>query len=52
MWGPGQIVKEALLGAFIPLLSEEILTEVLACSKFNQNKVAILIDYIIDRGIF
>ena len=54
---PGKIANEALLGDLIPLLSEEIIAEyreVLARPKFkfNQNTVEILIDGIVDRGIF
>ena len=54
---PGQIANEALLGALIPLLSDEIVTEyreVLARPKFkfNQRTVDAFIDGIIDRGIF
>ena len=54
---PGQIANEALLGDLIPLLSDEMIAEyreVLARPKFkfNQNTVEILIDGIVDRGIF
>lgn len=54
---PGKIAYEALLGDLIPLLSEEIIAEyreVLARPKFkfDQNNVEILIDGIVDRGIF
>ena len=54
---PGQITNEALLGALIPLLSDEIVAEyreVLARPKFkfNQRTVDAFIDGIIDRGIF
>ena len=54
---PGQIANEALLGELIPLLSDEILAEyreVLARPKFkfNQDNVEMLIEGIIDRGIF
>ena len=54
---PGQIANEALLGDLIPLLSYEILAEyreVLARPKFkfNQDNVEMLIEGIIDRGIF
>lgn len=54
---PGQIANEALLGALIPLLSDEIVAEyreVLARPKFkfNQRTVDAFIDGIIDRGIF
>ena len=54
---PGQIANEALLGDLIPLLSDEILAEyreVLARPKFkfNQDNVEMLIEGIIDRGIF
>lgn len=54
---PGQIVNEALLGDLIPLLSDEIIAEyreVLARPKFkfDQNTVEILIDGIVDRGIY
>ena len=54
---PGQIANEALLGDLIPLLSDEIIAEyreVLARPKFkfDQNTVEILIDGIVDRGIF
>ena len=54
---PGQIANEALLGDLIPLLSEEIIAEyreVLARPKFkfDQKNVEILIDGIVDRGIF
>lgn len=54
---PGQIANEALLGELIPLLSDEIIAEyreVLARPKFkfDQNIVEILIDGIVDRGIF
>ena len=53
----GQIANEALLGDLIPLLSDEILAEyreVLARPKFkfNQDNVEMLIEGIIDRGIF
>lgn len=54
---PGKIANEALLGDLIPLLSEEIIAEyreVLARPKFkfDQKNVEILIDGIVDRGIF
>ncbi|MGM9957634.1 MAG: putative toxin-antitoxin system toxin component, PIN family [Erysipelotrichaceae bacterium] len=54
---PWQIANEALLGDLIPLLSDEILAEyreVLARPKFkfNQDNVEMLIEGIIDRGIF
>lgn len=54
---PGQVVNEALLGDLIPLLSDEIIAEyreVLARPKFkfDQNTVEILIDGIVDRGIY
>lgn len=54
---PGQIINEALLGDLIPLLSDEIIAEyreVLARPKFkfDQNTVEILIDGIVDRGIY
>ena len=54
---PGQIANEALLGDLIPLLSDEIIAEyreVLARPKFkfDQNTVEILIDGIVDRGIY
>lgn len=54
---PGQIANEALLGDLIPLLCDEIVEEyreVLARPKFkfDQKTVEILIDGIIDRGIF
>ena len=54
---PGQIANEALLGDLIPLLSYGILAEyreVLARPKFkfNQDNVEMLIEGIIDRGIF
>ena len=54
---PGKIANEALLGDLIPLLSEEIIAEyreVLARPKFKfeQKNVEILIDGIVDRGIF
>ena len=54
---PEQIANEALLGDLIPLLSDEILAEyreVLARPKFkfNQDNVEMLIEGIIDRGIF
>lgn len=54
---PGQLANEALLGDLIPLLSDEIIAEyreVLARPKFkfDQNTVEILIDGIVDRGIF
>ena len=54
---PGQIANEALLGDLIPLLSDEILAEyreVLARPKFkfNQDNVEMLIEGMIDRGIF
>ncbi len=53
----GQIANEVLLGDLIPLLSDEIIAEyreVLARPKFqfDQNTVEILIDGIVDRGIF
>ena len=54
---PGKIANEALLGDLIPLLSDEIIAEyreVLARPKFkfDQSTVEILIDGIVDRGIF
>ncbi len=54
---PGQIANEALLGNLIPLLCDEIVAEyreVLARPKFkfDQKMVDVLIDGIIDRGIF
>lgn len=54
---PGQITNEALLGDLIPLLCDEIIAEykeVLARPKFkfDQKTVEILIDGIVDRGIF
>ena len=54
---PGQIANEVLLGDLIPLLSDEIIVEyreVLARPKFqfDQNTVEILIDGIVDRGIY
>ena len=54
---PWQIANEALLGDIIPLLSDEIIAEyreVLAREKFsfNQEAVGILMDGIIERGIF
>ena len=54
---PGQISNEALLGNLIPLLCDEIIAEyreVLSRPKFkfDQNVVNVLIDGIIDRGIF
>ena len=54
---PGKIANEALLGDLIPLLSEEIIAEyreVFARPKFkfDQKNVEILIDGIVDRGIF
>ena len=54
---PWQIVNEALLGDIVPLLSDEIIAEyreVLAREKFkfNQEAVSILIEGIIERGIF
>ncbi len=54
---PGQIANEALLGNLIPLLCDEIVAEyreVLARPKFkfDQKVVDVLIDGIIDRGIF
>jgi len=54
---PWQIANEALLGDIVPLLSNEIIAEyreVLAREKFrfNQEAVCILIDGIIERGIF
>lgn len=54
---PGQIANEALLGNLIPLLCDEIIAEyreVLSRPKFkfDQNVVNVLIDGIIDRGIF
>ena len=54
---PGQITNEALLGDLIPLLCDEIIEEyreVLARPKFkfDQKTVEILIDGIVDRGIF
>lgn len=53
----GQIANEVLLGDLIPLLSDEIIAEyreVLARPKFqfDQNTVEILIDGIVDRGIY
>ncbi len=52
-----QVANEALLGDIVPLLSDEIIAEyreVLAREKFsfNQEAVGILIDGIIERGIF
>lgn len=54
---PWQISNEALLGDIVPLLCDEIIAEyreVLARVKFkfNQEAVGILIDGIIERGIF
>ena len=54
---PGEIAHEALLGDLIPLLCDEIIAEyreVLARPKFrfDQEAVEILIDGIVDRGIF
>ena len=54
---PAQIANEALLGDIIPLLCAEIVAEyrqVLARDKFkfNQEKVDILIEGIIERGVF
>lgn len=54
---PGQVVSEVLLGDITPLLCDEIVAEyreVLARPKFkfDQSVVEILIDGIIDRGIF
>lgn len=54
---PGQITNEALLGNLVPLLCDEIVEEyreVLARPKFkfDQKVVNILIDGIIDRGVF
>lgn len=54
---PWQVINEVLLGDIIPLLSDEIIAEyreVLAREKFrfNQEAVSILIDGIIERGIF
>ncbi|MGN1193159.1 MAG: putative toxin-antitoxin system toxin component, PIN family [Dorea sp.] len=54
---PGRIANEALLGDLIPLLCDEIIEEyreVLARPKFkfDQKTVEILIDGIVDRGIF
>ncbi len=54
---PWQIANEALLGDIVPLLSDEIIAEyreVLAREKFNFNQEAvdILMDGIIERGIF
>lgn len=54
---PGQIINEALGGDIIPLLCDEIIEEyreVLGRPKFKFDfrKVNILIDGIIDRGIF
>lgn len=54
---PGKIANESLLGNLIPLLSDEIIAEyreVLARPKFkfDQSTVEILIDGIVDRGIF
>lgn len=54
---PGQIIKEVLVGDLIPLLCDEILDEyreVLARPKFkfDKNDVEILINGIINRGIF
>lgn len=53
----GQIANEVLLGDLIPLLSDEIIAEyreVLARPKFqfDQNTVEILIEGIVDRGIY
>lgn len=54
---PAQIADEAIFGEIIPLLCDEIIAEyrqVLARDKFNfnQEKVEILIDGIIERGVF
>ncbi|MBQ1170970.1 MAG: hypothetical protein IIX48_00020 [Lachnospiraceae bacterium] len=54
---PAQIANEVLLGDLIPLLSDEIIAEYwedLARPKFqfDQNTVEILIDGIVDRGIY
>lgn len=54
---PWQVINKVLLGDIIPLLSDEIIAEyreVLAREKFrfNQEAVSILIDGIIERGIF
>lgn len=54
---PWQISNEALFGDIVPLLCDEIIAEyreVLARDKFkfNQEAVGILIDGIIERGIF
>lgn len=54
---PWQVINEVLLGDIIPFLSDEIIAEyreVLAREKFrfNQETVSILIDGIIERGIF
>lgn len=54
---PWHITNEALLGDIIPLLCDQIIIEyrqVLARDKFkfNQEVVNILIDGIIERGIF
>ena len=54
---PWQIANEALLGDIVPLLCDEIIAEyrqVLARDKFkfNQEAVGVLIDGIIERGVF
>lgn len=54
---PGQVAKEALLGNLVPLLCDEIIAEYRAVLarpkfKFDQKAVDVLIDGIIDRGIF
>lgn len=54
---PGQIASEALDGAIIPLLCDEIIQEYREVLKrrkfkFNPEMVDIFIDGIIDRGIF
>ena len=54
---PGQIVLEALLGNIVPLLNDEIITEykevlIRPKFKFNHNSVKMVIEGIIDRGIF
>ena len=54
---PGKIANEVLLGDLIPLLSDAIVDEyreVLARPKFkfDQRAVSVLLDGIVDRGIF
>ena len=54
---PWQIANEALIGDIVPLLCDEIIAEyrqVLARDKFkfNQEAVGVLIDGIIERGVF